>query len=74
MNNNTANIHQPIVSTTTGHAPLTLRVVTKPSNMEYTGGVPESLTKIETYVLFSALPVELQERVKVAVQALIAGG
>jgi hypothetical protein len=37
------------------------------------GGVAQSVSKIETYVLLSALPVELQERVKTAVQALIAG-
>ena len=72
--NNSANLHQPIISSTVGNAPLTLRVITTPSNVEFTGGIPSSATKAETYVLYSALPSEIQERVKVAVQALIAAG
>jgi len=39
----------------------------------FVGGVPEASQKGEVYVLLSALPRELQERVKTAVQALISG-
>lgn len=41
---------------------------------EVVGGVSQGMTKIEMYVLLSALPSELQERVKLAVQALITAG
>jgi hypothetical protein len=71
---NTADIYQPIVATSMGTAPITLRVITTPNNMEYVGGVPSTATRAETYVLYSALPDDLKERVRVAVQALITAG
>jgi len=39
----------------------------------FAGGVPQSSQKGEVYVLLSALPREIQERVKTAVQSLISG-
>lgn len=55
-----------------GPAPLALRVgVANPNSISE--GVPSNVVKIETYVLLSALPVELRNKVELAVQALIAG-
>ena len=68
-----ADINQIIVASRIGPAPLTIRAVVTPSSVAMVGGVPQSSQKAETYVLLSALPDELRERVKLAVQALIAG-
>ena len=70
---NAANIYEPIEAARAGTLPLTIRVITTPSAQEFVGGVPASSKRAETYVLFSALPDELRERVKNAVQALISG-
>lgn len=67
-------LYQPIVNSRVGPPPLALRVGVTPNANSIVGGVPQGVSKIETYVLLSALPSELQERVKLAVQALIAGG
>jgi hypothetical protein len=74
MSNNSVDLFQPIISSTLGSPPVVVRVITQANSAEYTGGVMSTATKMENYVLFSALPQELQERVKVAVQALVAGG
>ena len=37
------------------------------------GGVPQTSMTAEDYVLVSSLPRELQERIKVAIEALVAG-
>lgn len=66
-------LYQPIVHHKTDRAPLTLRVGV-PTNSGYTeGGTVSEFLKPETYILLSALPSELQERVKTAVQAIISG-
>lgn len=70
---NSANLYEPIEATRVGAPPLTIRVVTTPNHEEFMGGVPERSKRAETYVLFSALPDELKERVRNAVQALISG-
>lgn len=67
-------LYQPIVNSRVGPPPLALRVGVTPNANSIVGGVPQGVSKIETHVLLSALPSELQERVKLAVQALIAGG
>jgi hypothetical protein len=67
-------LYQPMINSRVGPAPLVLRIGVTPGVGAIVGGVPQGVTKIETYVLLSALPTELQERVKLAVQALIAGG
>lgn len=67
-------LYQPIMASRVGPPPLTLRVATTPTMSEVAGGVAQGMTKIETYVLLSVLPTELQERVKIAVQSLIAAG
>lgn len=66
-------LYQPILHTREGTPPLTLRVAVQTSSYMVEGGSPQQQLKPETYVLLSALPRELQERVKTAVQALISG-
>ena len=63
---------QPLVAVESGQPPLFIKVVTKPRTMEFVDGVPESATKMCTYVLYDALPDELRARVKVAIDALTA--
>jgi len=66
-------LYQPIMHAQKSPVPLTIRVAV--SNLEgyVEGGSSMTYLKPETYVLLSALPTELQERVKTAVQAIIAG-
>jgi hypothetical protein len=66
-------LYQPLVNTRVGPPPLTLRVGTTPNVDNLVGGVPHNIMKIETYVLLSALPSDMQERVKLAIQTLLAG-
>jgi hypothetical protein len=66
-------LYQPIAASRVGPPPLALRVAVTPNVDSFVGGVPQSTQRVETYVLLSALPQELQERVKLAVQALLAG-
>lgn len=60
----------PIASLRPGPQPLVIKVLTKLNNAEFVGGVPSSNQRWENYVLLSALPTELQERIKIAIQAL----
>lgn len=60
----------PIASAKPGPQPLVVRVLTTLNNAEFVGGVPSSNQRWENYVLLSVLPTELQERVKIAIQAL----
>lgn len=66
-------LYQPLINSRVGPAPVALRVGVTPSPMYTEGGPQQGVTKIETYVLLSALPVDIQERVKLAVQMLISG-
>jgi hypothetical protein len=68
-----ADLQQPIAAAHVGPAPLTIRTVITPTNAAMVGGVPQNSQRGEIYVLLSALPDELRERVKLAVQAIIAG-
>lgn len=68
-----ADLYQPIVGIKPG-APLVIRTVIKQQGTMLVGGVPASTQKIENYVLLSALPVELRQRVELAVQMLLQGG
>lgn len=70
---NKADLYQPIISSRIGPAPVVVRTVVTTNSDYVMGGMPQAATKVENYVLLSALPKELQERVKTAVQALIAG-
>ncbi len=73
MSDNRANLFQPIHATHIGPSPVVIRAVVTSNNNYAVGGMPEAQLKAESYVLLSALPKELQERVKTAVQALISG-
>ena len=66
-------LYKPMIFDRKGPPPLTLRVGVQSQHDYVEGGSPTSQLKPETYVLLSALPNELQERVKTAVQMLISG-
>lgn len=68
------NLYQPLMADRVGPAPLVLRAAVTPNTDSVMGGVPISTTKVEAYVLLSALPQELRQRVELAVQALLSGG
>jgi hypothetical protein len=70
---NLVDLYQPIVNSRVGLPPISLRAIVTPSSDYVQGGVPINSQRAETYVLLSALPAELQERVKTAIQALISG-
>lgn len=59
----------PLINTRVGAPPLVLRAGVTTSGGSMQGGVP-AVSKVETYVLLSALPAELQERIKTAIQML----
>ena len=67
------NLYEPIVHEGHNVPPLTLRVGVQTNSGFVEGGTPQAYLKSETYVLLSALPQELQQRVIVAVQSLISG-
>ena len=70
---NKADLYQPVTASRVGPAPIVMRAIVT-SNSDYMmGGMPQAATKVENYVLISALPKELQDRVKTAVQAIISG-
>lgn len=64
-------LYQPMVHVRVGSPPLFINVGVNKSGAETTGGPVENVIRLETYVLLSALPDELRERVKTAIQALI---
>lgn len=66
-------LYQPLESVRVGPAPLVLRTIVVNNNSFVVGGVPTEAKRVEEYILLSALPKELQERVRTAVQALITG-
>lgn len=73
MNAQKVDLYAPIASARPGAPPLVVRVAVTPAPEYTTSGPVEGATRSEAYVLLSALPQELQERVKVAIQTLIAG-
>lgn len=70
---NKADFFRPIYATHVGPAPVTIRAVMTSNQDSIVGGVPQAALKGEVYVLLSALPKEIQERVKTSVQAIISG-
>lgn len=70
---NKANLYSPVFASTQGPAPLVVRAVITNNTSYIGGGVPQTSMTAEDYVLVSALPKELQERIRVAIQAIIAG-
>lgn len=73
MSDNKANLFQPVYADHVGPAPVVLRVVVNTNNDYVVGGMPQAQLKGESYIMLSALPKDLQERVKTAVQAIISG-
>jgi len=65
--------YRPLIANKPGPPPLALRVGIVDGS-SYSEGVPASSVRAETYVLLSALPAELRQRVETAIQLLIAGG
>ena len=70
MNNNVADIYNVIVSNKRGNPPLVIRTLTTLDNKAMIDGIPQINQKIENYVLLSALPFELKQRVELAIQSL----
>ncbi len=66
-------LYQSMLNSRVGPPPIVLRVGVTPNSEMTVGGPQQGITKIEIYVLLSALPTDLQERVRLACQALIAG-
>lgn len=66
-------LYQPLVHNKAGAPPLTLRVSIQSVGGYVEGGAPSSYLKSETYVLLSALPQELQQRVQTAIHTMLAG-
>lgn len=66
-------LYLPIVASRPGPPPLTLRVGVKPNTGSTMDGPQQGTVISEVYVLLSALPTEMQERIKLACQAVIAG-
>jgi hypothetical protein len=64
-------LYQPLIHSRVGAPPLVINVGVNRSGAETMGGPIENPIRPETYVLLSALPDELKERVKTAIQALI---
>jgi len=66
-------LYQPLVHDKAGAPPLVLRANVQAVGGYVEGGAPSAYLKPETYVLISALPQELQQRVRTAIQAMLAG-
>lgn len=64
-------LYQPLINVRVGAPPLVLNVGVQRSSAETAGGPVENSVRPERYVLLSALPDELRERVKTAIQALL---
>ena len=70
---NKADLYQPVYASRVGLPPLVVRAVVTTNNDYMVGGMPQAAQKVENYILLSALPKELQDRVSTAVRALIDG-
>jgi hypothetical protein len=63
-------LYQPVLSSKVGAPPLVITVGVQRFANEVMGGPVENPVRPEYYVLLSALPEELRERVKTAIQAI----
>jgi hypothetical protein len=70
---NKADLYQAVFASKVGLPPLVIRAVITDNNNYIVGGMPQSQARVENYILLSALPTELQDRVKTSIQTLIAG-
>jgi len=71
MNMQRVDLYQPMIHTRVGVPPLVINVGVNRTGAETMGGMVENVVRPESYVLLSALPDELRDRVKTAIQALI---
>jgi hypothetical protein len=67
-------LYQVMAANRIGPPPIVIHAIVRPNKSETVEGVQASATRGESYVLLSALPQELRERVKLAIQVLIAAG
>lgn len=63
-------LYQPMVHVRVGVPPLAIKVAVNRSSAETVGGPVEGVYRPEIYVLLSALPDELRERVRTAVEMM----
>lgn len=63
-------LYQPMIHVRIGQPPIAFNVGVNRNGMETVGGPVEGVIRPETYVLLSALPEELRERVKTAIEML----
>ena len=70
---NRVDLFKPMIASHVGVPPVVIRAVVTNNNDSIVGGVPQAAMKSEAYILLSALPKELQERVRTAIQAIISG-
>jgi len=71
MNMQRVDLYQPMIHNRVGAPPLVINVGVNRTGAETMGGMVENVVRPESYVLLSALPDELRDRVKTAIQALI---
>jgi len=65
-------LYKPIIADRVGAPPLVLRIGVTRQVDHIQGGVPQSSMKAEPYVLLSALPDEIRQRVETAIQMQLA--
>ncbi len=65
-------LYKPVQAANPGPPPLVLRIITIPNVDHVVGGVPMGTKKAEPYVLLSALPDEIRNRVEIAIQTRLA--
>ena len=67
------NLARTLIAHHTGAPPMILKVATTPAPVFSEGGAIAVPQKIETYVLLSVLPPDLQQHIVTAIQCLQAG-
>lgn len=72
MSKQVADLRHPIYAMHNGQAPYVIHVVSSNPVLSTNGAIPAE--KLEEYVLYSALPAELRERIKTAIAMMQANG
>jgi len=70
---NKADLLEPIVASRIGFPPVVVRAIVTKSQAYMAGGMPQADVSVENYILLSAMPKELQDRIRTAVGAIISG-
>jgi len=70
QNGQVVDLGRPIISARKGHNPLYFNIRVQPNDTMTEGGMIQSQLRNETYVLLSALPVELRTRVETAIKVI----